>query len=215
MAQNDIHRLTLVSTMAAGAVSMFNTFWFREEVAGLPPDQRATLANDFIGTVVNPDLNSLREFTSQEVTFAEVRVQRYYPWDGNVFAMPVGGSNIGRRVGNALPPLCANCITILSQRGGRRGRGRWYLPPVSSNDQNAGLYPAGIIALFNGMMGTINNRYGVAGGYLVSGFRIGVWSKLIAGSPPLTNGAGWSPMSGWLARPEVRGINRRSRVNPG
>jgi hypothetical protein len=213
MPLNDVLRLTMVSSIASGAVRMYNTFWFQQAVNDLTGDDRAVLANDFVGTMITPTANALRSVCALIVKFEEVREQVQVPYQESVFTLPIVGTPTGTKTGTALPPLCAVCITILSDRGGRSGRGRWYLPPTVAADVGDGLLFGSFPAQLATMMATFNNRYGLSGGYLVSGFRAGVWSKTLGGSPPLTSAVGFSPINGWVVRPEIRGINRRSRLN--
>lgn len=211
MAQNDIHKLVIESQK--GVTSMFNTMWFREEIAGVAPDQRATLANDFVGTWITPTVNSFRTAVTQDTVVTAVTVQRYVPYEEGVFRLAVTANNAGTITGTVLPSICAVCITLLTAMGGRRGRGRFYLPPPQAVSHTDGNWSTTHQTAINNSMTTLSNRYLQFSGYSVSGFRLGVWSRVIAGPSPPYNGAGFTPGNGWVVRPEVRAIRRRARNN--
>lgn len=213
MALNDVHRLSMVTSVGLGVAKMYNTFWFVQTIADPAGDDRAVLANDFLGTMITPVSNSFRAIASNVVAFNEVRVQKIVPYEESVFSLPIAGNPVGASATTPLPPLCATCVTIFSERGGRSGRGRFYLPPTSASQQSLGLWISTYLTFVDQAMSAFSNRYAQLSGYSVSGFRAGVWSKKFGGSIPLTQLIGFSPMTGWLARPEVRGINRRSRLH--
>lgn len=210
MALNDIYKLAVIADMTGNLVVM--TMFFREEVIGIAGDQRAVLANDFVGQVIAPAANSLRSITTNNLGYNVVTVQRVHPAEQSTYQHLITPGLQGTKVSPYLPPCVAVCVTWNTERGGRRGRGRTYLPPGAAADHLNGSWISTHINAVNATMSTISNRYAQQSGWQVSGFRLGVWSRVIAyGVPPLPNSA-FSPVNGWVARPEVRCLTRRSRV---
>lgn len=204
----DIYKLALLTRM--GGVEMVNTFWFRQAFAVMPPDERATLANDFVGTMVTPGINSIRWACHGLVQFHTVTVQQYLPYSDSVFTLPINPVQVGMGAGPELPPICSGCVTITTAKGGRRGRGRIYFPPTQQNSQLSGVWGAVQIGNYNAVLSTLNGRYVLAGGVAASGFIYGVWSRADAGSSPPFNGSAFAPMTGWQVRSQVRALSRRT-----
>jgi hypothetical protein len=208
MVLGDIFKL--VFTMGQVNVVGQCTLWFRQEVAVLPPDERATLANDFTGRILTPAVNGLRACLSNTTGITAVTVQRYIPYEEGVFTLPITANNGGQRSGTPLPTLCAPCITILTPRGGRSGRGRFYPFPPAAADQASNQWTATQMNALDTVMVALNAGYGLQAGYEATGFRLGVWSRKLAGASPPFDANGFSPISGWIVRPEVRGLTRRT-----
>lgn len=209
MAVLDVYKLALLTNQ--GSVQMVNTFWFRQYNTIPDPNPEAHLANDFVGTLVTPGANSIRASVHQAVQFHTVTVQRYYlPLSASVFTLPITPVQVGMLTGTGMPPVCAACITWVTAKGGRRGRGRFYVPPPGGGDQTNGIWGASHLTRLANMVSTINGRYILLGGKAASGFEMGVWSRVDAGVPPVFNPTAFSLITGWTVRTNVRALTRRT-----
>lgn len=210
MAQNDLHRLALLSRL--GSVEMVNTFWFREAGSALPADQRATLANDFAGQWFSSGNNNLRNCVNGLVVFHTITVQRYIPYEESVFSRPITADNTGfLSTTNPLPACCAQVITFQTALGGRSGRGRIYLPPPSTGQVSDGYITTTQQSALQAFMSQMNGRYILAGGVAASGFELGVFSRVLGGTSPPFSLAGFHKLSGWVVRQSLRALVRRVR----
>lgn len=209
MALNDIYRLALLGRNSG--VEVVNVFHFREAVAGLPADQRATLANDFVGTMLATSGNTFKTAAVWQMTWHTVTVQRWWPYSESVFTL--GGLSLtGQKSGtNPMPPCVAVCVTLFTPFGGRAGRGRIYLPASNTQEVVDGLLTDLAYTSYNGAMSTLSNRYIQQTGWSVSGFQYGLWSKWLSGAGPPFQIAGWREINGWRVNRNVRALSRRVR----
>jgi hypothetical protein len=208
-AVGSIHKLALLGTI--DTVPFVNTFWFRQEIVEGGADERATLANDFAGTMITPGTNSWRYTTNQNTRFTAITVQTFVPHQESSFTLSLAGPPQGTLAGTPLPSVVAVALGISTATPGRSGRGRLYPPAPNAADQTQGLWSSGLVGRWTDTMNALFGRYVLVGGVAVSGFTYGVWSRKLGGPPPYPNFIGFSPATGYAVRPEVRALTRRTR----
>jgi hypothetical protein len=94
---------------------------------GIDPADTDPLA---IAGAINTAASAANSFTSQmdgSVTLTKIRVSLGTD-GGEDLVGELAGTTVGGRIRTSLPPNCALLVHKTSARGGRRGRGRMYLP---------------------------------------------------------------------------------------
>lgn len=74
------------------------------------------------------DAGSLNTIMDSQVTMTQVRVSMGTDAGGGDLVYVLNTSVVGGKSGSSLPPNCALLFKKTTARGGRRGRGRMYLP---------------------------------------------------------------------------------------
>jgi len=101
------------------------------------------VATAFAAAVTAND--SLADPDNMQATYTCVGVTVTTMVDGDPLSATVGINVTGDLAGGANPPQCASLITKNTARGGRKGRGRWYLP-IGIVLSESGVSPAGTIS---------------------------------------------------------------------
>lgn len=210
MAVGEIFKLALLSRVML--VECVNLFYFRQANTSPVGDVRAFLANDFAGTVVAPAGGGIRAMVTSSTLFHTVTVQSIYPYSPAVFPLSLVANNSGTDSVTPFMPACvACCITEYTARGGRSGRGRFYVSNQRAALHTDGLWASTYLTRGDQLMTTINNRYVQASGVALSGFETGIWSRKLAGAAPPFDPTAFAVLSGWRTQLEVRVLSRRVR----
>jgi hypothetical protein len=226
MADGDVYKAVLEWRYSAIDVAVNNVFWFRQEgeesgVAGPETVLGFRLANAMPSGTSWPSL--LRAWLSTGFAINNVRVQRVYPVVTGAFVVAV---NVGGQASGGptyVPSSAALVVRLRSTLNTRRGRGRVYLGGFGSVKTaggteyalaNEGYWGANVrtaAATFVENLRTQALTTPNGGGVAV--YRMGVWSKAIAGPHPPYDMA-WSPVTSWEATSAIR-VQRRREVGVG
>jgi hypothetical protein len=200
MAFNDIFRLRVHCRQNGGEV--LNVLHFVDNF-GVPGDSAQYLANDFrdqMGT-------TLRARACPDLVFEFVEVIKIVPYgDGPRVALWAANTN-GTATGNSFSATLAEVVTVYTGTAGRRHRGRMYLAGAPTGTSAAGSWPAAQTTRTQTFVTALMNRYGPAATNI--DFRLGVWSKVIAGPDPPWPTDAFTRASSLTVRTAVRNQRRR------
>lgn len=170
MAYNDILRLRFYQTLHGS--QMVNVMHFvSQDVAGV--DQPIDLANDFVTNMAT----TLRARCVSQTTLNYVEVQKIVPFAGGPAIVNFPGGSIGTDTGVAISATLCEVMTIYSERGGRRGRGRvyWGGADQSANAPSAGIWNPTQTAKTQALANALAARYITA--TPTPRWYLGVWSR--------------------------------------
>lgn len=108
------------------------------------------------------------------VVFNEVGVKRIYPalTDELVYAV---GAGAGEDAGQSLPSFCASKVELRTGVGGRRNRGRMFLPPMSETNSNNNFIAQAGMDVLAAFVACVVGKF--VGASATTPFRIGVLSR--------------------------------------
>lgn len=200
MAYNDILKLRIHCRMFGGEV--LNVMHFLDNLVKTT-DTAQELANDFrdnMGTV-------LRARATSELEFEFIEVVRIVPFgEGPRLAYFTAGSK-GTATGTSYTGTICEVITIHTNTIGRRHRGRQYMCAGPGTAMATGNWAAAQTTRTQAYATALMNRYGPSA--TPQDFRLGVWSKLIAGpDPPWTTDA-FTRATSLTVRSTIRNQRRR------
>jgi hypothetical protein len=202
MAYNDIYRLVVHCRLHGQEI--INKLHFVQDGVN-PGNQSQVLADDFR---TNMD-TTIRARCHPDMKFEFVEVQCIVPFgDGPAVSnWPANTAGTGSAAFAAAPGMVAEVITIYTGQAGRRKRGRLYLAGMTSGNVVSGSLSAAQTTATTALATALMTRYGQPAG--VNSWRMGVWSRLIAGpAPPWTTDA-FAPVSGLAVRTIARTQRRR------
>jgi hypothetical protein len=202
MAYNDILRLRVYYQFAA--VQMVNVMHFvSQDVTGV--DTPADLASDFGVNL----LASMRARTANTVVFQYVEVQKIVPFAGGPAVYTYPASTFGSVAGSVASATLCEVVTIYSERGGRRGRGRVYLPTSeqSSSSASNGSWTATQATRTAGFVTAMTSRYITA--TPTPRWYLGVWSRASGPLAPPWTTSQFARATGLVARATIRTQRRR------
>lgn len=106
---------------------------------------------DAVAAAVMTAATATNSFMSQmdaSVTLAQVRASLGTDSGEDVVGL-VSGTSVGLRIKTTLPPNCAMLVRKTTSRGGRRGRGRFYIPWIIEETEidEAGTVQSAAVAL--------------------------------------------------------------------
>lgn len=202
MAFNEVFRLRIYQSLQSAQV--VNVLHFVQDDP-LPSRGGLELANDFV-TNLTTSLKA-RAFTG--VAFQYIEVQSIVPFSGASIIVNFPGGTIGGVSGNCASGSLAEVVTIYSERAGRRGRGRFYLPPGGTNATEAvgGLWTAAQTTRTQTFATALTTRY-IAAAHPI-GWVLGVWSRASGPEFPPWTTSQFAKGSGLVVRPTIRNQRRR------
>lgn len=106
---------------------------------------------------------------------------------------------VGTLSGDPMPVNCAVLLRKNTSLGGRKGRGRMYLPPCFFGE--SGVDPAGVIA--GVLLGPLSARFNAANGQLIG---VGIFLSLLH-----EDGSAATPINGFSAQSVIATQRRRLR----
>lgn len=177
MAYNDIYRLRIYGRQHGSQI--VNVLHFvNDDVSGVQGGQQ--LATHFLTNMTA----TLRGRAANQMAFESIEVQSIVPFDGGLWTAPFAAGTVGNAPTSSSTAVLAEVITIYSQRGGRRGRGRIYLAGAgtSTSEIQAGVWASTQTARTAALATALASNY--IGAPHSSVFTLGVWSKLLAGPNP-------------------------------
>jgi len=207
MAYNDIFKLRIYQLMHGAQV--VNVLHFVEDLPAVGAGASG-LANDFVTNMTT----TLKARASNNVTFQYVEVQKIVPFEGGPAVVSFPGGTIGGVAGNSVSATLCEVVTIYSQRGGRRGRGRIYLPPpeTSSTSAGSGVWTATQTARTQTFCNAFATRYIGAAGLVA--YCLGVWSRASGPQFPPWSTSQFARATGLTIRTTMR-TQRRRQVGVG
>jgi hypothetical protein len=200
MAQNDIFRLRVHCRLHGGEV--INVLHFVDEF-GVAVNGSQELANDFRTNMEA----TLKARASTEFALEYVEVVKLVPygegpalslWPGNTFGTVTGGCPSGS---------LAEVVTLYTAKVGRRFRGRMYLAGMVTSALSGGSITSTQSTRTQAFVTALMTRYAAVG--TAGQFRLGIWSRLIAGpEPPWTTDA-FTRVTSATVRTVIRNQRRR------
>lgn len=177
MAYNDIYRLRVYATLHSSQI--VNVMHFLQTDI-FPTADAQSLANDFVTNMAT----TWKGRASNQMTLNYVEVQSIVPFSGASAVTNFPGGSVGTSPNPCFSATLAEVITIYTSRGGRRGRGRIYLAgaPNSTSSMGSGAWLSAQTTNTTNMANALAARYIAVPD--ISGFRLGVWSRTIAGPTP-------------------------------
>lgn len=140
------------SMLPHGAAVVFGT----ERNIELTAAEHATAAHDALADAFAADLSSAVSMSGASCKFG--------PDETGAIGLSTGISRAGTAAGTVLPPSCAYLLTKVTGLGGRRGRGRMFLPGVlEGNCNNSGLIDSGVQSTITGHGTSFLNAMDVLG----------------------------------------------------
>lgn len=225
MVDGDVYKVTLEWQYSNLDVAVQNVLWFRQDgdnsdITIVPETQLgARLAAAMTGA--NDWDAEYRRWLSPNFRILNVRVQRVFPVVTGAYLTAVNVGGLGNIDAPAPPSAAAMLVRLASTLNTRRGRGRLYfggfasrknIIPFPFSAASEGYWSAGLMAALTSWFGSLKTAAQTApGGECV--FRVGVWSKAVAGpTPPYANG--FSELVSWSAQAAIR-CQRRREVGVG
>lgn len=89
-----------------------------------------------IQVLLNCIITTLLPGLSNSLTLQSVTWKQVGPTLGPEFETLAPGGSVGANITTALPTFCAGLLSIHTQRGGRSGRGRMYVPGIVASADN-------------------------------------------------------------------------------
>lgn len=227
MANGDVFRVTLKHAYTDAGVAVQHVLWF-QQTSDDPVAGEADVMAVAVGNAWTSSSNGEpRAFWSPAFQFLGTEAQKMLdPFEPPVsYAVPgvLVGTGDDHDVG--IPTVCSMVMTVLSTRGGRRGRGRVYLGGFAARRPNipgvladyftltahghwSVLLGAAVQNWFNTLADTFDGVTVVDG---PSGMKAvwGVWSRAIGGNTPPYNPAGFAAHIGHSTDRVVRVQRRR------
>ena len=202
MPYNEIYRLRVYQTLQGGQV--VNVMHFVQDDP-VPTRGPLELANDFITNMTT----TLKARAFAGVTFNYVEVQSIVPFSGGSVIVNFPGGTIGGVAGSCASGTLSEVMTIYSERGGRRGRGRLYLPSSDTSATNAsgGSWTAAQTARTQTFATAFYNRYIAATKPI--GWALGVWSRASGPINPPWATSQFARATGLTIRTTIRTQRRR------
>lgn len=202
MAFNDIYRLRIWGRLHGQAVC--NVLHFLEITPGvgnraplLCTDWNTNMSTTFRGRIANTN-GTIMEFLECQRIVPYGDVPHIHLWTGTAsgtLAVTCGSGSL------------AEVITFYTGQTGRRKRGRMYLHGGGSNAMSLGQWTSTQTTATQAFATALIARYAVTAP--PAEFRLGVWSRVIAGpAPPFTTDA-FAPVISATVRTTVRNQRRR------
>jgi hypothetical protein len=163
----------------------------------------AAAVMECIVTVLLPGL-------SNQITIEGVSAKGIFPQLSDE-AFDATGAGAGAIAGGALPSFCAGLVDIKTGSGGRRNRGRMFLPPPLETQVAAGVLDAPGLALYAAFVACIAGKFLGAGGSTV--WEIGVLSRKAVSEGSAINVAFKSATS--LTPKSLVSVQRRRKIGTG
>lgn len=226
MSDGDVYKAVLEWRYAAIDVAVNNVFWFRQEGDEVTAVPEVVLAQRLANAMPSGSSwpgSLLRAWLSTGFAINNVRVQRVYPTVTGAYVVAV---DVGGQAGGGptyIPSSAALVVRLRSTLNTRRGRGRVYLGGFGAlktaggteySLANEGYWGASVRNAAYGFVDTLRTQaLTTPNGGGVAVYRMGVWSKAIAGPHPPYDMA-WSPVTSWEATSAIR-VQRRREVGVG
>ena len=202
MAYNDILRLRIYATFQTAQV--VNVMHFvSQDATGIDTPQ--DLANDFATNM----LATLRGRANSGVNYQYVEVQKIVPFAGGPATATFGSPSTGTVGSVCVSATLCEVLSIYSERGGRRGRGRIYLPPASSTttEAGAGVWLTTQTTRTQAFATALGNRYITA--TPTPRWYLGVWSRASGPLFPPWTTSQFARATGLVVRNTIRTQRRR------
>lgn len=147
---------------------------------------------------------------SNQVSISEVTAKRIYPALTDEVSYSTGNGP-GAQAAQALPSFCAVKVELRTGSGGKRNRGRMFLPPPLESNVANSVFAAGGADLFTAFLVCIAGKF--IGASATSEYRLGVLSRaaMKAGS---TAQAAFKPVTNYVVS-NVIGVMRRRKLGTG
>lgn len=205
MALNDIFRLRLHCRIHGGEV--LNIMHFVDDL-GVAIDGAQELANDFRTNMEA----TLRARASNDTAFEYVEAVKIVPYGEGPRTSIWPSATMGGVVGGTVSATLCEVVTIHSNQIGRRRRGRMYLAGLNSASISAGQAVGAQTTRTQNFATALASRYMAVG--TGSQFKLGIWSKTIAGPDPPWPTSAFIRASALTVRTIVR-TQRRRQVGVG
>src|SRR6186997_1271811 len=118
---NDIYRLRVYGRMHGAQI--VNVMHFVQDDP-LPTQGGLQLAQDFVTNMAA----TLRARCVNQMLYEYVEVESIVPFSGGPVQVNFPGGSVGTSAGSSVSATLCEVISIYTSRGGRRGKGRIYLP---------------------------------------------------------------------------------------
>lgn len=156
-------------------------------------------------------VNEWRTLHNAGFQYDEARLRMLIPF-GAQKNIPISSNRAGTRAGTGIPSFCAPLVHWHTAAGGRRKRGRTFLPPVPVTDTSASNITAGMQALIQAQVDSWLARFSATGSS--AEYTMGVWSRSNGGANPPFSAAGFQPITSGIAT-NLLAVQRRRRVGTG
>jgi hypothetical protein len=202
MAFNDIFRLRIWSRLHGQA--MCNVLHFVQ--IGPPVTNEASiLCTDFNTNLGTTYRGRMASSTGPQMEFLEC--QRIVPYGDVPHIHLWTGAAAGTAIGPCLTGSVAEVVTLYTGQTGRRKRGRIYLGGGITQDMASGQWASAQTTRTTSFVTALMARYCIAP--IPSDFRLGVWSRVIAGPAPPFSTDAFAPVISATVRTTVRNQRRR------
>jgi len=200
MALNDILRLRVHMRIHGGEV--LNIMHFVDQT-GAAGDNAQALCDDWRTNMTA----TMQARCSTDTTFEYIEVVKIVPYGEGPRTSIYAAATNGGVTGTTPSATLCEVLTIHSDQIGRRHRGRSYLAGISAAQMLSGQVIAAQTTRTTNYANAIANRYIVLGG--PSSFRLGIWSKTIAGPDPPWPTSAFTRATALTVRTIVRNQRRR------
>ena len=201
---NDIYRMRIYQSQITSQV--VNVMHFVQDDP-LVTRGGLELAQDFVTNLTT----TFKARASIATSFLYVEVERIVPLTGGPVTVNFPGGTVGGVSGGLASATLAEVVTIYSERGGRRGRGRIYLATPSTDASSAtdGQWTSTQTARTQAFATAMVNRYVAAGKPI--GWALGVWSRASGPVLPPWSSSQFARATGLVVRNTIRTQRRRQR----
>lgn len=202
MAYNDIFRLRIWGRLHGQAVC--NVLHF-VQIGPLVTNEASILCTDFNTNMATTWKGRVAATNGLLTEFLEC--QRIVPYGDVPHIHNWTGGQVGTVVGSCVSGTLAEIITLYTGQAGRAKRGRMYLAGGHTGDMVSGQWTSTQTTRTAAFAAALLGRYCTAP--IPSDFRLGVWSRVIAGPAPPFNTDGFAPVISATVRTTVRNQRRR------
>jgi hypothetical protein len=200
VAYNDIFRLRIHQRLHGQEVLNVLHFVQDDPTPGWGAVQLAEDFRDSMGTL-------LRARAGSQMAFEFVEVVPIVPYGGGPEIANWPANTLGTSAGNCHTGTLAEVVTIYTSQIGRRHRGRMYLAGGGTTTLASGLWATSQTTATMNLTAAMTSRY-ITGPAGVS-WRMGVWSKLLAGPDPPYPTSAFTRATSLTVRNVVRNQRRR------
>lgn len=169
-----VHRLRIRGVNHAGET--VNVLHFGQTVAIFDdPNARATFLTQLAEAVRDCVISTLLPALPSDWSFDRVTAQQIEPTASDIIEVGSVGAQVGALAASE-PGFVAQLITMKTGEGGRRKRGRIYLPPPPEGGVDQSTINAGQLALIVAFAACLASKF-IGGSRTFAGATIGVWSR--------------------------------------
>lgn len=197
-ADQDVYQM--IVRHSANGQSAYNVLWFR--ATGTP-----TVETDLIGKYISGLNGFLWVGRSTELKFVSIVARRLIPSLGEDIVHVPASQSTGGAGTQMLPTQCCNVVNLISERAGRKGRGRIYVMAAGESETAQSVITSAFQTIFNNWLTYLTTNFVTVAS--ANRWNLGVFSRSIGGHKLPYNAAGFSPVRTLTLNPIIATLRTR------